>query len=136
MNIKAWKLNVEQQHINTQQIITIESITLCFDEGFHLSWATSPWSSLHSMGLCISLIFQKMLFIVSYCLYNLLQYVQNIKIYQEWLFQSQNWSKIAPVMGKTNFPTISPPNLEKTLDNFDNLVDSAKIGGSYNSSSN
>ena len=30
-----------------------ETLTQCFD-GVHPSWATSPWSSVHGLGLCIS----------------------------------------------------------------------------------
>ena len=81
-------------------------------------WRSSPLLGyislvqLHSLGLCISLNCEKVLFIVSCCFCNLLQSLQNIKIYQEWLFLSQNWSKIASVMVKPIFPTISPLKLE------------------------
>jgi len=123
-NIKVWKINDKHQYINTQKPMTTESITHCFHEGDHPSWDTSPWSNFHCMGLYICFNFEKKLFTNSCCLYNLLQWLKNIKIYQEWLFVSQNWSKIGSIMGKTNFPTISPPNLENielTLLNLENL---------------
>ena len=31
-----------------------DPLTQCFDEGFHPSWSTTPWSSFHGLGLCIS----------------------------------------------------------------------------------
>ena len=55
LNIKTLKLNSEQKQTNTQQTITIDTLTHFFDEGFHPSRATSPWSNFHGMGLCISL---------------------------------------------------------------------------------
>ena len=45
MNLKAWKLNVEQHHNKTQQAQITETNTQVFDEGVHPSWATSPWSN-------------------------------------------------------------------------------------------
>lgn len=36
-----------------------DTLTKCFDEGFHPSWATSPWSSFHGLGLSISSIWKK-----------------------------------------------------------------------------
>ena len=49
MKIKCWTTTKEctTNHQN-------EHLTQCFDEGFHPSWPTSPWSNFHGLGLFIS----------------------------------------------------------------------------------
>ena len=36
-----------------------EHLTQCFDEGVHPSWATSPWSIFHGLGLYIRSMWKK-----------------------------------------------------------------------------
>lgn len=44
----------------------IEHLAQCFDEEVHPSWDTSPWSDFHGLGLYISSIMAKVLFIILY----------------------------------------------------------------------
>ena len=54
MNLKAWKLNVEQQHKKTQQAQITKTNTQVFDDRVHPSRATSPWSSFVVLALVLA----------------------------------------------------------------------------------
>ena len=76
----------------------------------YISLVQIPW-----LGPMYKLKCEKKLFTFTYSSWNMLQWVQNVQIYQKWLFLLSIWLKIAQDMVKTIFPSKLSLKLEKTL---------------------
>ena len=89
-----------------------DPLTQCFDEGVHPSWATSPWSSFHGLGLCISSKWKKLLFKIFQCSSKRLQHAQNVQIIYDRLFLSPIRSNFAKFMASSIMAQETPLKLE------------------------
>ena len=109
MNLKVWKLTAEQQHNKTQQAPIIE--TQVFYDGFHPSWATSPWSNFIVWAFVLASIVKKI------CLQSSVasSTCSNGSKTSKYTKNDSSWAKIGwnfPPLWKKKIPTFSPLNLE------------------------